>query len=238
MKYSIVIPYINRAALFDKSLDNYGALYGDRKDLEIIIIRDSKCDSQDTLHDVVANYKDYLNIRVIEQEATNLFSPVIHFNRGVKECSGEFIVITNPETLHETNILNGLDNEFAKDPEQCIVCACKTLDKNGEMAGWYQHSIYRPGMYYFCLAMSKKLYLDIGGFDEDFAEGHAFEDDDFRETIKKAGIRINQRDDLIACHQWHEPRNVKDRTIKWERNKALYESKHGKYYEKAISWQT
>ena len=112
------------------------------------------------------------------------------------------------------------------------------IRKHGQLRGsvkeWVQHSEYRPARYHFCSALRKDLYLQVGGFDEQFSRGFCFDDDDFRESVIEAGITITQRDELLTWHQWHPHCDVPDKKALWDRNRAIYEAKHGPYRPVAL----
>ena len=247
LEYNIIMPYMDRPVLLHNTLVSLYHWYGARDDWEIIIVQDSKCAYPADLQDVVDIWtRRGLDIRVVDQEAPDSYGPSLLFNRGVAECRGRYIILTSPEIYHEANILAGLDKEFEANPDQYVICSCMNRtrprvnrkikrygDLQGEASQWIQHSVHRPARYHFCSALSKALYLQAGGFDERFAAGFCFDDDDFRESVIKAGIPITQRDDLLTTHQWHGHCAVPDKMARWNRNKALYESKHGPYHTSA-----
>ncbi|TSA08004.1 MAG: hypothetical protein D4R73_09110 [Deltaproteobacteria bacterium] len=244
VEYSIIMPYIDRPILLHNTLLSYQYWYKGRQDWELLIIQDSKCARPEELHQVVAEWQTQgLPIRVIVQEADDCYGPSKLFNRGVIEAKGVYVVLTSPEIYHESNILAALDKAFDGDPEQYLVCACQSrkapagnaikIGQHGELSGvpeqWFQHSKLRPARYHFCSALNKQIYLQSGGFDESFSEGFCFDDDDFRESLLKAGVVISQRDALLVSHQWHDHCIVPNEKVRWKRNKALYEAKHGPY---------
>ncbi len=69
-------------------------------------------------------------------------------------------------------------------------------------AGWYNHSKYRPNAYHFCTAITKKNMNKLGGFDERFALGIAYDDDELIERVKSI-VEIKFVDDTIVLHQNH-----------------------------------
>lgn len=69
--------------------------------------------------------------------------------------------------------------------------------------GWYNHSRYRPAHLYFLTAMHRHKLLELGGFDEEYAKGQAFEDSDLVMRIRKAGMKIVPADDIVCIHQYH-----------------------------------
>jgi len=244
IKYSIIMPYINRPVLLHNTLLSYHHWYSGRKDWEAVIIRDSKCDNPGDAQSVVDHWIGMgLNINMLDFDGSGIYSPAPLFNFAAENASGEFIVLTNPEQFHNSDILAGMDQEFKRGQDQYVVCACISmpqrplqarrmrkftpLKEKGER--WVQHSVHRPMLYHFCSALSKDNYFKCGGFAPEFGPGFCFDDDDFRESVRELGIPIVQRDDLITAHQWHPSCNVPGRMEKWHRNKALYESRHGRY---------
>jgi GT2 family glycosyltransferase len=56
---------------------------------------------------------------------------------------------------------------------------------------------------HFCTSISREQYNKIGGFDKRYMYGAAVEDVDFVEKVKKSGMTIIVRDDLVTLHQDH-----------------------------------
>jgi GT2 family glycosyltransferase len=214
------MPYYNRANQLYNSLSSFLYHYKDRDDYEVIIIEDGK-----TVHDVprhnelltVINcFNLHINIIRIQTNYKDCWNPAPLFCDGVEESSGEFLVITNPEVFHKSNILLGLDGEFMNEKDTYVVCACENvkIDKYYEDVTniedfeykhlmWYQHSEHRNRMLHFCSSISREQYDNIGGFDRRYMYGVAVEDVDFLEKIKNWGLPISIRDDLVTLHQDH-----------------------------------
>lgn len=101
--------------------------------------------------------------------------------------------------------------------------------KNGRLLAdgvnaWYNHSVWRPLALHFCNAITKKDLDDLGGFDERFAHGFAFEDSELIwriKEVKKMDVRII--DSPFVIHQYHEPSNYKEKQQYYIRNALLYE---------------
>ena len=248
IKYSFIIPYIDRIVQFQNTLVSYKHWYGLRKDWEIILVIDPKCTRKELLLRQVSRYtKEGFVIRLVEAKSNgNVYNPSSAFNLGVSFARGQFVIITSPEVYHDTDVLSGLDEMFDDDPYVYAVCACRnrktpknprlalqSITTHGELRGpldaWFQHSEYRPAMYHFCSAMSRDLYNKIGGFDERFTAGYCFDDDDFRNNIQKADVEIVQLDYLLTYHQEHAGVKPANHMDLWRRNKALYEEKWGEY---------
>lgn len=227
--YSIVMPYYDRLEQLKKTLASYIRQYPERTDFEVVIVADygkmskSESDRRELLLTVQLFQQTSLNIRPVLWFAEEVINPVCMFNSGVIYANGERIVLTNPECRHLTNVLGGFDEEFEKHGENIyVVCACKATRKDGSFFKWFSHSEYNPTFYHFCSCLTKKKYMKMGGFGEEFVEGYCFDDDDFRDRLKKILI---PRDDLIVEHQWHEKHRPVNWRELWERNRRLYEKR-------------
>jgi glycosyltransferase involved in cell wall biosynthesis len=96
------------------------------------------------------------------------------------------------------------------------------LLKDGTNA-WYNHSVYRPLMLHFCNAIMKKDLDDLGGFDERFAPGFAWDDNEFIwriKNIKKMDTKIIDRPFVI--HQFHGVSNYNNKQQLFTKNANLY----------------
>ncbi len=79
----------------------------------------------------------------------------------------------------------------------------KITGAGGSVTGWFNHSKYRPAYYHFCAGITKRNLDLLGGFDERYAFGTAYEDDEFVQRIKRLGLRMMIIDDISVIHQWH-----------------------------------
>lgn len=69
--------------------------------------------------------------------------------------------------------------------------------------GWYNHPILRSVGFHFCSAITKKNLDDLGGFDERFAIGIAYDDNELLCRIRKKGLKVNITTNPFVTHQWH-----------------------------------
>jgi GT2 family glycosyltransferase len=72
----------------------------------------------------------------------------------------------------------------------------------GSEAWWYNHSIFRNAGLPFCAALTKKFFMNIGGFDEDFSYGINWTDNDFVDRVWKYG-KLVIMDNPFVIHQFH-----------------------------------
>lgn len=211
MKYSVIMPYYRRTEL-KFTLESYSEFYKNRDDLEIIIVEDSKnnIDDHNQLFSILDQYKGILDIKVVIDPKVS-FNPSSKYNVGFKASTGSILMLTNPEVPHTLDILSAVDKEDLNN--LYIICACKSvfiIKDNGSVNSneykthmWYQHTAYRDVKYHFCTFISRENYDKIGGFDERFCAGIAYDDDNFVRRVQKANIFMVSRDDLITYHIEH-----------------------------------
>jgi hypothetical protein len=237
MRYYIIMPYYKRPEL-RFSLKSYTIFYSGRNDVEIILIEDSKNAESAVHHEELFNtlkiHGGSLNIKVITDPVRS-YNPSTKYNLGVKNASGDIIMLTNPETPHRTDILGVLDKEHPEDVYNVCSCLAMYLSKenqdlfNSEFQEhmWYQHSVHRNALYHFCTVLSKKNYLKIGGFDERYSNGIAYDDDNFVRRVLHGAIQMISRDDLLTYHIEH-PRDYSISSEEyrrlWRINNALWAS--------------
>jgi len=247
LKYSFVMPYMDRPGLLHNTLTSYSELYGNRPDWEVVIVEDAKNDGnpafRKSLQDVIWRWTERgVNIRSVGPVGElHQFNPSAHFNLGVSCAKGDYIILTSPEIFHVVDVLFILDEEFFMNPDSYVVCSCKERirckefiqtyqDLKGKQTVWYQHSSIRSVLYHFCSAISRHSYLRVGGFDEQYMDGYCFDDDDWVETLRKNGIPFVERDDALTWHMAHPPVTPGGRTRGWKRNKRIFEEKWRKTY--------
>ena len=206
MKYSFLFPYKNRHGQFFNTLLSLLHWYGARTDWDAIVILDGNDQAV-----TVPNNDARVKVFNVERDGVN---PAPLFNLAGRIATGDYLVITNPECYHASDVLGWFDSVFAKDPTGYAVAACDAVrfpgqvatysDRLGEKYSTYQHSTEHNVWYHFCSAMSRARWKQLGGFDERFGAGYACEDDDFRDRIVCAGIPIYTDDSVKVLHQQHD----------------------------------
>ncbi len=233
MKYSIILPYYNRVTQFRTSLEIFKLHYNDRNDFEFIIVEDYKNQQDNKLHtellEVISEFPEY-NFQLIPYYRHVCNNPAEMFNIGVTMSNGEYIILSNPEMVHETNILNAFDTILETDPNVYVVASVKLttpveiLDNTIQYKfhSWQSHPKIQAfdHPYHYCSCMSKRNYIHIGGFDEEYVHGIACEDDDFVLNVHAHGIKFIFSDELIVLHQDHDVA-YQDYDTK-QQNKKLY----------------
>lgn len=252
---SVVTAYYNRKKLFQRTLNSMMPYYG-KVDFEVIVVDDGS-DELERLEDLQT---DFPFLRVIRLEKENKWykNPCIPFNIGFSEIKGDKVIIQNPECYHFGSILEYVDAHLKENDylsfgcfsldklntnddelisnrnhiENLILENNKTFNKNGDL-GWYNHSKFRSDAYHFCTAMTKNDLFDLGGFDERYAKGIGYDDDEFIWRIKAKKMKIVFVDNEVVLHQNHyrysENESEKEETLKqiiksYQRNKSFFEN--------------
>jgi len=230
---SIVMSAFRRQEQLDVTLRSIHA--SSVKDYELIIVDDASptpliCDEANIIR-VEPNEKWYTN-------------PCIPYNRGFKEAKGEVIVIQNPECYHVGDVLGYVREKIRTG--LYLSFSCYAINRNetqklarGEMPqvkmrtfrrpednGWYNHPHFRPVGFHFCSAIMRDDLNELGGFDERYAEGIGYDDDDLVARIKKRKMRLDIVEKPYVLHQFHTPMSyaVPDMRILHQRNRNLFRS--------------
>lgn len=239
MKYSILMPYVARAGALHNTLVSFAHHYAGRQDYEVLVLEDRKNVTSEPEHRalvrVLEEFQGVVPLRHIKMLHPSVSNPVLAYNDGARTAEGEYLVLTSPEVFHRTDVLAGMDQEFGRRPNGYVVCACEAArdgfkpvarfeDFHYAPLMWYQHSAHRDVRYHFCTGIRKDTYWALGGMDEDFAEGIAYEDNDFLDRVELSGLPMAVRDDLHTVHIWHPKLTLRAVNYRQRvaRNKDLY----------------
>jgi hypothetical protein len=235
------MPYLTRPTQLWNTLLTFEHWYGHRNDYEVIIVVDGKNTKIDELDLVETRNNFNVDVKIVEPKVGNWNSPGPHYNQGVDCASGEYVILTSPEVMHTMDVLAALDTQ---ELESYIVCACENVvnvpkaidysELTWKHKQWYQHTVHRPSNYHFCSCIKRGTYLKLGGFDEAFGPGIAFDDNDWRDTVICGGISLVANDSILTAHQDHKHFILgPERRAIWELNRALYAKK---CEERGIAW--
>jgi glycosyltransferase involved in cell wall biosynthesis len=244
---SIATTYYNRKKQFIKTLESLRL--SEIKDFEVIVVDDASDENQ-RIEDLQNEFQ-FLKVYRINKEEKKYNNPCIAFNLAFSKCSGDKIIIQNAECFHYTDILKATTNDL--NDNNYLSFACYSIDKettlkinetnnfsevkkainllpisvytNGQN-GWYNHGLYRPVGLHFCSAITIKNLKKLNGFDERYAEGSCFDDNEFLHRVNVLGLQINFKNDDICVHQYHENFNYNKPNIHFleNRNNDLYQN--------------
>ena len=116
-KISIVMAYYNRKIQLLATLDKFEELYGNKYNMEVIIV-DDKSDENNMLdNDYIQKYS--FQIKYIKLLEKTWINPVVAYNVGFMNISSDtdYVIIQNPEIYHCANIVEHFieklhDNEY------------------------------------------------------------------------------------------------------------------------------
>ena len=250
-KVSIVMAYYNRRKLLLNTLKSI-QLSRHRDDVEIIIVDDAS-DDDHTIDDIGDMFKLDIKIIKIKKEDKWWINPCIPYNIGFKHVSSDVVIIQNPECFHfgdiiqytllnikdgvylnyacysideqKTNLINKVGENAVLNYVGRILTPMvnRSIVYDGETA-WYNHSVHRPHKLHFCSAISKKDLDDLGGFDERFANGIAFDDNEFLLRIERKPMDIRIIDRPFVIHQFHGVTKYSQKQEYVQKNMLLYKS--------------
>lgn len=177
---------------------------------EIIVIQNPEC-----LH--LGNILDYIRTNLQEDD---------YFSFSAYS-------LTKPVTDRVSSLRSSSDNyigDVVKVIAPVISSCNKRVRKTGEL-GWYNHPVINPVGYHFLSAIHKHHIVEMGGFDEQYAKGIGYDDDEFLHRLRLKGLKIKIPYIPIVLHQnhyncdWHRGMATDPKLLK---NAALLESTKAK----------
>lgn len=217
---SIVTAYYNRKSLFYRTLQSIAK--SECKDFEVIAVDDAS--KEEERIDEFEKEFPFLKVIRVEPKDKWYYNSCIPYNMGLAKARGDIIILQNPECLHVHDVLS-----YAKEninDSNYFVMSCYSIDEdytNGilpyvdynklldilpqqivaDYTGWYSHSKYNPHAFHFCSVISRNNMNKLGGFDERYAPGIGYEDNEFLDRVKRLGIKITIVNEVTVIHQWH-----------------------------------
>jgi glycosyltransferase involved in cell wall biosynthesis len=103
----------------------------------------------------------------------------------------------------------------------------RSCDEGSRFESWFSHPEYRKCFFNFLTAITKEDLYDLGGFDEEYANGFAYDDTDFAMRIVKKNMDIEMVASPFCLHQYHTSslEQIPNLRAKEQLNKSLYEIK-------------
>lgn len=172
-------------------------------------------------------------------------------NFGCRIATGEILVLLNNDTIVPQGWIHRLIQPLMKQPELGMTGPMTNKAGNDQMldlfAGnantgadpdWLKefYALYKGGLRYtdllgfFCVAIKRKVYEEIGPLDTGYAIG-MFEDDDYCERVKKANYKMAIVEDAFVYHygsaSFQQMPSEQYKTI-FEKNKQLFVKKWGR----------
>jgi glycosyltransferase involved in cell wall biosynthesis len=245
MRISIVTSYFNRKKLLVNTLKSISKTK--HTDFEFIIVDDASSD-ENRLEDLTQEFP-FIKLIRIEPENKWYCNPCVPFNVGFKHVTGDVVIIQNPECLHTTDIITYVNDNLKENDYFSFACysisedktnnICENMDNitsyenlitNNQGANfdgddsWYNHSSYRPVGYHFASAIYNEKLKTLGGFDEEYALGLAYDDNEFLYRVNKI-CDFKIVDNPLVLHQYHynnSGNKILNAKELIEKNKNLY----------------
>ncbi len=215
---SIVMPYWERYEATKKALSRYSEYYN--PDVVEVVLVDDGSPSQPA--EGLEQYYEGLKIITLpgKEQAKN---PCVPINKGMRAAQGEFVGLSNPEIIHAQPVFDEMlgaiefENDYVLAPAWCP-----------EMRMWHCHPTLTqapdlpPGTgFHFLTIMTRKLWGETGGFDEDYRNGQGYDDTDFIRRLMRAGANFKFIDTPVihprggAHAKWAMPSNRPLYLRKW-----------------------
>lgn len=223
-------------------------LYSDYRNLEVIVVDNASSDgSVEFLRAWVEQPSPAGHRRRLLLNEANLGFAAGN-NIGLAAAHGEVLVLLNNDTYVTPGWVRDLRNHLRRDPriglvgpvtnnignEARIEIAYGDMEQMLERA--VQHTLRYPGvtmpmrtLAFFCVAMPRQVYEQVGPLDEAFGQGF-FEDDDYCRRVEVAGWKVECAENVFVHHHLSasfDQVKAERRAELFERNKATYEAKWG-----------
>lgn len=126
--------------------------------------------------------------------------PAANRNHGASEATGEWIVFTDDDTLPSRGWLGAYAAALAAAPAAEALEGRTTCKAGFGTPMHYAPVNERGGLFWSCnIAVRADRFRSLGGFDEGFVVAH-MEDQDLRERLKLAGVRMMWVPEAIVDH--------------------------------------
>ena len=212
--------------------------------VELVLVDNGSSD--ETPEFLRAYAKSRNNVKVILNEENLGFAA--GNNAGLREATGEYVVVLNNDTYVTPGWLQGLVGHLMRNPDIGIVGPVTNNIGNearidihyrnmGEMleaAAEYTRRNPRvlvdtEVVAFFCCAFRRQLLDEVGFLDEQFGRGF-FEDDDYCRRVSGHGLRVAIAEDVFVHHHLSASFNEMDqeeRSNLFDENKRKFEKKWG-----------
>lgn len=241
MKVSIIIPTYKRCHLLKWglfSLANQDIPF----DFETILLNDGVFDETEQIS---LQYEKKLNIKYLFTGQRNLKGkmvwrvPGFALNIGVKNSEGGIIVLCCAEMFHLNDTIKLITSVYNSSDSDKVLAIPMAKDDDGSFLkhietynGVFDTKLYnsQPQLinvkFPFFLAIKRKEFMDIGGYDEDFT-GTDYDDEDLIMRLIDNGC-YHVETDALAIHLWHQRLTMtQERIPRFEHNKKLFEQRRG-----------
>ena len=229
MHATVVLAYHNRLSQLAFTMRTISM--SDYPDVDVIIVDDT---GEPKIDEITSTYPFPVRV-IRPAGLKTWHNPCIAFNTGFAYAKGDVIITNQCECCHRGDVISRMmqlvDDSiyvscqvYAASEEQtrrmhevptdkslnawideCVPKVPGEPDWAHNRNGWWNHEIYRPMKYHWVAAITRANLEKMKGFDERFANGWWFEDNDFVDRSARLGLQcvINTDADVYAVHQYH-----------------------------------
>jgi GT2 family glycosyltransferase len=215
MKVAIVMTYFDRQQQLDRTLASLRST--SHKKFSVIIVDD--CSPAPPVIQ-----EQPFPVQVIKTTGKRWIDGSPAYNFGfiaALRTGADVILIQNAEAYHVGDVIT---RACTVTQQSYISFACYNLSKhntarahdihkiishsnfhavNNEDDAWLNHRLFRPMGYHWCAAITADNLRRLNGFDERFADGYCFEDDELLARVKILGLQVEITDQPFVVHQFH-----------------------------------
>jgi len=241
-KVSIIITTYQRAHLLKWGLHSL-SLQTMPFEFETIVVNDGL---EDETEEICMEFKEKLNLKYIFTGQRNLKGhpvwriPGFAINIGVKQSSGDILVMCCAEMLHVNDTIARLTKPLLDNPKVLSIPVGKD-DRDGNILESItkNNGVFEPHVFNNCadlytkmpflMALHRSQFMEIGGYDEDLV-GIAYDDRDLMDRLLANGCEYCLTD-AVTIHLYHpraEGYYEGAGPTEWDYNKNIYFSRIGK----------
>lgn len=216
MKISVIIPNYNGESLLKRNIPKTIEAIADNKDdFELIIVDDASTDnSLEVLEDLKEKFSSKILIKVFKNDQNMGFSSTV--NRGVKESSGDILILLNTDVEPQKKFLENLLPNFEDEKMFAVGCLDRSEEGSGVVERGRGIGAWKRGFLVHSRgdvdkrdtlwvsggsgAFRKNIWERLGGLDEIFNPFY-WEDIDLSYRALKSGYKIVFENKSIVTHR-------------------------------------
>ena len=228
---SIVCTYHNRKSQFIATLNTikFQIENSDLEDVEVICVNHNSGEENNI--DVLSKDFNFLKVINLNTDTKNPCIPYnVGFSNTVGDkiiiqnaecCHIGNIIQKTSERLNEdnylsfacystdlstSNLIKSITSSYNEGLVEAIKNKVYSLPQRGPVFlgnSWYNHSRFSPRNLHFTTAITKNNLDRLKGFDERYANGMDYDDDDFIMRVNRLNLEIVNIDDPFSVHLYH-----------------------------------
>ena len=221
MNISIVVPNYNGEEILKKNLPVLLKAVNNFRENKIEVVIADDCSEDGSIQVIEEFVKDNKNLKLVKSEKNKGFSTNV--NKGVRESSGEIIVLLNTDVIANNSFLNPLIEHFSDDSVFAVGCLNESVENEkivlrGRGIGKWEKGflMHKAGdlektntlwISGGSGAFRKKIWDKLGGLDEVY-DPFYWEDIDISYRAQRAGFKTLFEKKSVVRHE-HEKGAIK-----------------------------